>query len=91
MARKRDDVGVAVPAVVGPLIRQSVVATLTDGSGVMGVVWEHEPGPEGFLLLVPAAGQLVSMLDAEGTQKEIAGNMFIPGHALLFVQLPGGA
>lgn len=76
------------PSVRAGLVRSTVVVTLTDETGVRGVLWDAD---DTGLLLTGAAGEPVQYL-AAGSEEwvPVDGGMFVPAAAVKFVQLPEG-
>ena len=68
------------------LVRQSVVVTLVDETGVRGLLWATD---ETGLLLAPAAGAPVQTWSPGGDWSNADGSLFVPAASVKFVQVPG--
>lgn len=75
------------PSVRDGLVRQQVVVTLVDETGVRGVLWSTD---ETGLLLAPAAGEPVEQWAPGGEWQPADGALFVPAAMVKFVQIPGG-
>lgn len=76
------------PSLLAGLVRQLVVVTLADESGVRGVVWSADVSG---LVLVGAAGDPVGYMAAGAEEWSPAdGAVFVPAASVKFVQVPGG-
>lgn len=78
---------VAAPSALAGLVRATAVVTLTDETGVRGVVLTADPSG---LLMAPAAGQPVEVWAPGGEWSPADGALFIPAAQVKFVQLPEG-
>lgn len=76
------------PALSASLVRRHVVVTLTDDSGVRGVLMASDASG---LMLGPAAFEPVAYCPPGAAEWQNAeGELFVPAASIKFVQLPGG-
>lgn len=75
------------PTVRDGLVRQHVVVTLADETGVRGLLWSTD---DTGLMLAPAPGQPVESWSPGGDWVPADGALFVPMAAVKFVQVPGG-
>jgi hypothetical protein len=76
------------PLVRDLLVRQRVLVTLTTQQGFAGVAWQSDATG---LLLVAAAGEPVTFVDADGGEgSPVDGQVWVPADRILFVQLVEG-
>jgi hypothetical protein len=80
--------GPPAPSVRDGLVRQSVVVTLVDETGVRGVLWASD---DTGLMLAPAAGSPVQTWSPGGDWVDADGSMFVPLPAVKFVQVLGSS
>ena len=79
---------VSAPSVRDGLVRRTVAVTLTDDTGVRGVLWASD---ETGLLLSPAAGEpVLTWSPAAGEWEPADGSLFVPAERIKFVQIPEG-
>lgn len=76
------------PSVRDGLVRRTVSVTLTDETGVRGVLWASD---ETGLLLTAAPGEPVLTWSLATSEWEPAdGSLFVPAGRVKFVQIPEG-
>jgi hypothetical protein len=76
------------PSLLAGLVRQQVVVTLADESGVRGVLWSADGSG---LMLAGAAGDPVQYMAPGADEWSSAdGVLFVPAASVKFVQVPGG-
>lgn len=68
------------------LVRQRVVVTLDDETGVRGVLWATD---ETGLLVCPAAAQPVETWAPGGDWQDADGSLFVPAARVKFLQVLG--